>query len=71
MIQTTEYSSVLQWRLNEKLEGSYYVKYGIGDIDWKNIDEPKAKMLIAIGHTVLPPMLAGPAYTGKLVQVYV
>ena len=68
---TTDCKPIVQWRLNEKLEGSYYVKYGTGDIDWKQIDTPKAKLLIAMGCVVLAPSLAGPAYTGRMVQVYV
>jgi len=66
-----EYSPIVQWQLNSKLEGSYYVKYGTADIDWKKIDESKAKLLIATGCIVLSPLLAGPEYTGRFVQVYV
>jgi hypothetical protein len=68
---TTEYSPIVQWRLNEKLQGSYYVKYGTGDIAWKKIDTDTAQMLLAVGCVSLPPLLAGPAYTGRMVQVYV
>ena len=71
MTPTIEYSPVLQWRLNEKLEGNYYVKYGAGDIDWKKISESMAKALMSVGGIMLPPMLAGPDYTSRLVQVYV
>jgi len=69
--QKAEYSPIVQWRLDEKLVGAYYVKYGTADIDWKKIEESMARTLIAIGCEVRPPMLAGPEYTGKMVQVYV
>jgi len=65
------YNIVLQWRLNEKLEGSYYVKYGTGDLKWKKTSNDSAQMLLAIGCQSLPPFLAGPACTGRMVQVYV
>jgi hypothetical protein len=71
MIPSKEYSPIVQWRLNSKLEGSYYVKYGTADIDWKKIDESSARALVSVGGIMLPPMLAGPDYTGKLVQVQV
>ncbi len=58
-----QYSPILQWRLNKKLEGAYYVRYGTGDISWKKIASDAAEMLIAIGCTVLAPLLAGPDYT--------
>lgn len=71
MKSKTDHNPTLQWRLDQKLEGAYYVKYGTGDIDWKKISESMALALASVGGVMLPPMLAGPDYTGRLTQVYV
>ena len=64
-----QYNPILQWRLNEKLEGAYCVRYGTGDISWKKIASDAAEMLIAVGCVVLAPFLAGPDYTGRLDRI--
>lgn len=57
---TMDYSPVIQWRLNEHLEGAYFIKYGTADISWKKIDSDSAKILLNLGCQELAPYMAGP-----------
>jgi len=57
-MESNDHAPFIQWRLDSKLKGAYYIKYGTADIDWKKIETHAALSMIAIGCLELPPKLS-------------